>query len=234
MHPHKKRAGLYTQICFENLIVMRYTTIVSTGIILLIVFGTFALANVSTTTMTWFVASAKTLSVAYGSPCTSIAFFFPESSAQYDSDSDGNWARTVPHSTRAGDTNCQTSAQAGMTVSNVGTSTINVDGNFASAFSGADTNIVLKVWQGTGSGCGTNGMGGWQKDCAYNTPTDATTAPNTTTCRGFNEFTELAGGRLITNLATFTTQQLCYSGDGNSYMSSGDHNGSFQIGSEFS
>lgn len=210
---------------------MRYTTIVSTGLILLIVFGSFALANVSTTTMTWYVASAKTLSVTYGSPCSSIAFFFPEAKAEYDSDSDGNWARTVPHSNRAGDSNCQTAAQAGMTVSNVGTAVINVDGNFSAAFSGADTNIVLKVWQGTGSGCGTNGMGGWEKDCSVVT---VTSAPNTTTCRNFNEFTETAGARLVTSLSTFTSQQLCYSGDGNGYMTSGDHNASFQIGSEFS
>lgn len=209
---------------------MRYTTIVSTGVILLIMFGTFALANVSTTTMTWFVSSAKTLSVTYGSPCSSTAFFFPESKAEFDSDSDGNWARTVPHSNRAGDNNCQTATQAGMTVSNAGTAVINVDGNFSAAFSGADTNMVLKVWQGS-SGCGTNGMGGWEKDCTVIT---VTSAPNTTTCRNYNEFTETAGARLVTSLATFSGTQLCFSGDGNGFMTSGDHNASFQIGSEFS
>ncbi len=214
------------------MIPMRYTSILTIGITVLILFGTIAsAATVWQTTMTWYVASAKDITLSYGSPCTSIAFFFPEAKAEYDSDSDGNWARTVPHSNRAGDSNCQTSAQAGMTVTNVGTSTVNIDGNFAAAFSGADTNVVLKVWQGTGSGCGTNGMGGWEKDCSVVT---VTSAPNTTTCRNFNEFTDTAGARLVTSLATFGSQQLCYSGDGNSYMTAGDHNGTFQIGSMFS
>ncbi len=212
---------------------MRFTPIVTASIIVLIIFGSFASANVSTTTMTWFVASVKTLSVTYGSPCTSVAFFFPETKAAFDSDSDGNWAKVVPHTNRAGDTNCQTSTQAGMTVSNAGTATFNADGNFASAFAGADVNIVLKVWQGS-NGCGTNGMGGWELDCTASLNGDATTAPGTTTCRGFNQFNETAGGRLITNLAVFTSTQLCYSGDGNVFVSAGDHNANFQIGSEFS
>ncbi|MBM3281873.1 MAG: hypothetical protein FJY86_00845 [Candidatus Diapherotrites archaeon] len=212
---------------------MRYTYLLTTGLILLVIFGTFALANVSTTTMTWFVATAKSLTVTYGSPCTSVAFFFPETKAFFDSDTDGNWAQVVPHTNRAGDTNCQTSAQAGMTVSNTGTSAINGDGNFASHLSGADVNVVLKVWLGTGSGCGTNGMGGWEKDCTI-TERDATTAPTTTTCRNFNVFNDINGGRLFSSLAVFGAQQLCFSGDGNGFVGAGDHNGNFQIGSDFS
>lgn len=211
---------------------MRINSVIGILVLLFVVLGTMAsAANSATTTMTWFVSSAKSLTVTYGSPCTAIAFFFPESKAEYDNDSDGNWARTVPHSNRAGDTNCQTSAQAGMTVNNTGTATINVDGNFSTGFSGADVNIVLKVWQGTGSGCGTNGMGGWEKDCSVIT---VTSAPNTTTCRNFNQFTETAGARLVSSLATFSSQQLCFSGDGNGFVSSGDHNADFVVGGEFS
>ncbi|QQR92792.1 MAG: hypothetical protein IPJ89_00935 [Candidatus Iainarchaeum archaeon] len=63
------------------------------------------------------------------------------------------------------DTNafCQSATIAPITITNAGGSNLNIDGNFSTAFSGNDTNLVLKVWQGTGSGCGTAGMGGWEK-----------------------------------------------------------------------
>lgn len=198
----------------------------------LLVMATFASANVVTTTMTWFVASSKSISVAYGSPCTSSAFIFNETNAIYDPDSDGNAARVVPQATRVGpgDSNCQSSSQAAITVTSAGTASTNVDANFAAAFSGADVNIVLKVWQGS-SGCGTAGLGGWEKDC---TVTGTTSAPNTTTCKNFNSSNATAGSRVITSLAVFSSTQLCFSGDFNTYVGAGDHNASFQLGSEFS
>lgn len=66
---------------------------------------------------------------------------------------------------------CQSETLAPMTITNVGNVDINVDGNFSSAFAGADTNLVLKVWRGTDSGCGTdgNGLGGWQEPCDVTT-----------------------------------------------------------------
>ncbi len=66
---------------------------------------------------------------------------------------------------------CQSSTFAPMTVSNVGNVSLNVDGNFTSIFSGVDANLILKVWQGTGSGCGTdgNGLGGWRPYCGVTT-----------------------------------------------------------------
>jgi len=206
------------------------------GIVTMLLLGALLLApiasaNVVTTTMTWFVASARSISVSYGSPCTSSAFFFVETNAQYDPDSDGNAARVVPSSNRIADANCQSSSQASMVVSNTGTGTLNVDANFATAFAGADTNVVLKVWQGTGTGCGTFGLGGWEATCSVVT---VTSAPNTTTCRNFNEYNDINGARVITSLAAFAAQQLCYSGDFNGFVSAGDHNGSFQLGSDFS
>jgi hypothetical protein len=196
--------------------------------------GTFVSANLSTTTMTWVVASIKSLSVAYGSPCTPSAFFFNETNAQFDPDSDGNAARVVPQATRtgAGDTNCQSSSQAGIVVTSTGTASINVDGNFTSAMTGADINLELKVWQGS-SGCGTFGLGGWEEPCSVSS---ITTAPGTTTCKEYSSASgiDLEGTRLITALAPFSATQLCFSGDFNTFVSSGDHNKSFQMGSEFS
>lgn len=220
-----------------KLVGMNTHTILSVLALAFLVFGTMAsAADLSTTTMTWFVPTIQSITVSYGSPCTSTAFFFVESTAAYDSDSDANWARAVPHSTRAGDANCQTSSQAAMTVTNNGNTTVNVDGNFSAALSGADANLILKVWQGS-SGCGTNGMGGWETPCSVS---NTATAPGTTTCKEFSLFSGVdnEGSRLITNLASAASTQLCYSGDLNGHTglgaSSGDHNKSFQIGILFS
>lgn len=211
---------------------MRLLNVIAICGLVLLVMATFATANVVTTTMTWFVASAKTITVSYGSPCTSSAFFFNETNAIYDPDSDGNASRVVPQATRigAGDSNCQSSSQAAITVTNAGTATTNVDANFASSFAAGDVNIVLKVWQGS-SGCGTAGLGGWEKDCSV---TAIATAPNTTTCKQWNDTNELAASRVITNLAVFSSTQLCFSGDFNTFVAAGDHNATFQLGTDFS
>jgi hypothetical protein len=218
---------------------MKTQNALSLIVLTFLVLGTLAsAADLSTTTMTWFVPTIKSLSVAYGSPCTSSAFFFVESNAQYDSDSDANWARTVPQATRvgAGDANCQSSSQSAITVTNNGNAVVNVDGNFSAALSGADINIVLKVWQGS-SGCGTNGMGGWEQPCSV---TSTSTAPGTTTCKEYSNGSGVdnEGSRLITSLAAAATTQLCFSGDlnGNSGYgaTNGDHNRSFQLGILFS
>lgn len=209
---------------------MRIQPVFYFSVLLLVLMLPFASANVVTTTMTWVVASVKTVSVAYGSPCVQNSIFFVETNAQHDPDSDGNAARIVP-SNRAADTNCQSSTQAVAVVTSSGTATINVDGNFSAAFTGADINIVLKAWQGS-SGCGTHGLGGWEKDCSVG----ATTAPGTTTCTQWNGYTfaATAGRRLVTSLAALSSQQICLAGDMNFFVSSGDHNGTFQWGSEFS
>ncbi|MEK6970388.1 MAG: hypothetical protein AABW68_01685 [archaeon] len=218
---------------------MKSRTLLSSIVLLFLVFGTFAsAADLSTTTMTWVVPTIKSLSVAYGSPCTSSAFFFVESNAQYDNDADANWARAVPQATRvgAGDTNCQSSSQAAMTVTNNGNTVVNVDGNFSAALSGADLNIILKVWQGS-TGCGTAGLGGWERPCSVSS---TTSAPGTTTCKEFSLFSGVdnEGSRLITSLAVLGATELCYSGDlngGTGYgATSGDHNKSFQLGILFS
>ncbi len=119
---------------------------------------------------------------------------------------------------------CQSSTVAPLTIRNTGTTDINVDGNFANAFSGSDINLVLKVWQGTGSGCGTLGFGGWEKDCSITT---TYTAPTATTCRNYNQFNYSVAGRLVTNLAVQDNNQLCLSGDLNTYLSGGARAKSF-------
>ncbi|QQR92793.1 MAG: hypothetical protein IPJ89_00940 [Candidatus Iainarchaeum archaeon] len=115
---------------------------------------------------------------------------------------------------------CQSATIAPFTIYNNGNTDINVDGNFSSAFSGNDTNLVLKVWQGTGSGCGTAGMGGWEKDCSVTNPQ---TDLGTSTCRQYNQSNATTAGRLVSNLGTGDSNQLCMSGDINTYVAGGTH-----------
>lgn len=106
---------------------------------------------------------------------------------------------------------------------------LNLDGNFTSAFTGSDVNVVLKAWMGTGTGCGTdgNGLGGWAQDC----PITGTTTPVTSTqCRNWNSTNATTIGRLATKLLKGDTNQLCFSGDFNGFVIAGDHNQTFQTG----
>ncbi|MEK6970727.1 MAG: hypothetical protein AABW68_03455 [archaeon] len=120
---------------------------------------------------------------------------------------------------------CQSESLAPMTITNTGSGSTNIDANFAGAFTGTDLNLVLKVWQGTGTGCGLDAMGGWETDCSISS---TTTAPNTTQCKQFNQTNATTGSRLTTGLAAGDTNQLCFSGDLNAGTGPGDHNQSFQ------
>ncbi len=122
---------------------------------------------------------------------------------------------------------CQTSTRAPITITNTGQATLNIDGNFSTAFSGNDINLVLKVWQGTGSGCGTAGMGGWEKDCSV---TNAQQDLGMTTCRNYNEYNSTTNGRLISSLVAGDTNQLCFSGDINGFVRKGVYAKTFQVG----
>ncbi|QQR92794.1 MAG: hypothetical protein IPJ89_00945 [Candidatus Iainarchaeum archaeon] len=124
-------------------------------------------------------------------------------------------------------TYCQSSTVAPMRIRNVGNTAINIDGNFSSAFSGVDTNIVLKVWRGTPF-CGNTGFGGWEKDCSV---TSTTIAPGTTTCKQFNRFNATTSSRLISSIAVDGNGSLCFSGDLNGFVGAGNHVKTFQTGS---
>ncbi len=193
------------------------------------------LANQISTTMTWFVPQNKTFTLAYGGTCSATAFFFDENRAVLDGDVDGNGAQIAPRPNRLGGTVCQDATTAGMTITNAGNIAISLDGNFASAL---DTNIWLKVWQGTGAGCGTSGMGGWELRC---TTTSTTLDLNAVSCRDFNSSNSTTAARLTTSLPIGDTNQLCFSGDfmaavlgQSAAVTQGDKNGTFQISSDVS
>ena len=155
-----------------------------------------------------------------------------------DNDIDGNALKILPTNARTNGTGCQTSATAGMTITNSGNITTNIDANFSGDL---DANVWLKVWMGTDSGCGTNGLGGWQRLCTFHAANDATSAVDPSNCRDFNSSNETLGARLISDLTALDSNQLCFSGElagsnitTQANVTQGDHNGTFQTSTDFS
>ena len=119
---------------------------------------------------------------------------------------------------------CQSSTVAPIHIRNVGNTAIAIDGNFSSAFTGVDTNIVLKVWRGTPY-CGNSGFGGWEKDCSV---TNTILPAGTTTCKRFNQFNATTNNRLITSITVDGNASLCFAGDLNGFVPAGEHIKEFQ------
>ena len=194
---------------------------------LVFIFAALAFAATENdTTMTWVVPSNVSHTLAYGAACSSSEFYFVEDTCTFDSDVDGNGAKCLPQTTSAGGTACQSVTVAGITVTNNGNVAVNIDGNFTAEFSGVDTNLLLRVWMGTGSGCGTSGLGGWANPCTVTAATDPVTA---TTCRSYDSGNETAAGRFTTSLAVNDTNQLCFSGDFNAGFGNGISQGSHAV-----
>lgn len=182
----------------------------SFALIFVLLFPAFAMAAVTNTTvMTWVIPANKSHTTAYGGSCTASLFYFVETNGE-DSDVDGNSARILPYNASSGGSACQSAAVAGMTVTNNGNTTINVDANFQTGLSGNDQNVGIKVWMGTGAGCGTSGMGGWQLNCGVQSTSNPVTS---TTCRDFNITNFTTTARLATNLGVGDSNQLCFSGE---------------------
>ena len=212
---------------FRNAILILFITFLFLPVV-------FVFATQLTTTMTWFVPANKTFTIAYGGSCSTTAFFFPEDQAVLDNDNDGNAAQILPYNVRSGGTACQSSSFAPVLITNACNTTITVDGNFSGNI---DTNLWLKAWQGTGAGCGTSGLGGWQLRCGLTGTQDL----NTSHCKDFNSSNDLVAARLVTSLPLGDTNQLCFTGDfltevagGLTTITQGDHNGTFQYSSDVS
>jgi len=180
------------------------------------------------TTMTWVVPSNVSHTLTYAGACSTSDFYFVEDQCTLDSDVDGNGSQCLPQTTSAGGTTCQDASTAAITITNNGNVPINVDGNFTADFAGVDVNIVLKVWMGTGAGCGTNGLGGYEQNCSV---TAAGNPVTQTTCRNYNSTNEITAGRLVSALPTNDTNQMCFSGDFNGGMSQGSHAVTFMTSS---
>ena len=176
-------------------------------------------ATTNTTTMTWNVPASRSHTITYGGSCTSSLFYFNEFNGE-DSDIDRNTARVIPSSgVNVTDANCQSSSVVAMLITNNGNATSDIDANFQTIFAGADLNLELKVWMGNGTGCGTGGLGGWQKNCTVLGANPVTSAA----CRDFNRENGTTDALLVDNLAVNDTNGLCFSGemtcDGNYHLS---------------
>lgn len=204
----------------------------------------FLALGVTTTVFVWNRPAVDSFTLSYGGACDANNFYFLETDANTalgDPDEDGNWSRVRPASNRTGSatSKCQSNTLAPLLITNTGSISFNVDGNFTSAFSGTDTNLALKVWMGTGAGCGAdgNGFGGWQQPC---TVTGSTSPVTQTTCRDYNSGNAASPGRIANTLAPSDSNQVCVSGEtvqglqtpggAGGTISSGDHNKSFGLG----
>jgi len=176
------------------------------------------------TTMTWVVGSNKSVTFSYGAACSTANFFYVESDANYDPDSDGNAWQIRPNSSSAGGvgTKCQSSTLAPLLITNNGNASVDINAVFATA---VDTNVWMKAWLGTGTGCGAgggggddNGMRGWIVNCALGnigaTPlADRATALSAAVCRDFNSGNSTLPVKLVGTLLQNDTNQLCFSGE---------------------
>ena len=176
----------------------------------LVLFSSFSLAAITNTTaMTWVIPSNKSHTLTYGGACSASNFYFVESNGEV-SDIDGNTSKILPYSASSGGTVCQSAAVASITVTNNGNVAINVDANFQTGLSGNDQNVGIKVWMGTGAGCGTKGLGGWQLPCSVQSASNPVTS---STCRDFNISNFTTTARLVSSLGVGDTNQLCFSGE---------------------
>ncbi|MFH0714758.1 MAG: hypothetical protein V1847_03115 [Candidatus Diapherotrites archaeon] len=196
----------------------------------LAVFAGVVIADTATTTMTWVVPSAKAHTITYGAACSTSNFYFVESDA-WDGNAviDGNAVLIRPNSSSSGGvtTRCQGDKLAPIRINNTGNVTEDINADMNAALTGTDFNsLVLKVWMGTGVGCGAgeadaNGYGGWEANCS------ATGPVTETTCYAFNAAHAVTSILLIDNLPSGDTNQICFSGDFNG-VRGGVASGSFQ------
>lgn len=185
------------------------------AIVFLFSVGVYA-ATTQTTSMTWVVPSAVAHTLSYPGTCAQNNIFFIEDQCNWDADVDGNASQCLPYDDAIGSNVCQSSSLNALIITNTGNVSVDMDINIVGDdFSGADLNLVLKIWMGDGSGCGAGGLGGWEFDCTASADGDTTTAVTTTTCRTLNQFNEDTGGRLVDTLLTADTNGLCLSGDFN-------------------
>ncbi len=183
-------------------------------------------------TMTWVVPANVSYSIAYGGSCSASTWYFVEGNCLHDGiDTDGNGAKCMPLSATIG-TNvaCQSTDLAPVSITNNGNISFNLDGNWPVDLNGTDTNLALKVWLASTTGCGTDSFGGWAKDCTV-TGTNPVTA---TTCRQYwkgatNTSPNL---RLVNTLLINDNNKLCFSGDFNGFetaVTQGNHPVIFRV-----
>jgi len=185
---------------------MKYTKIIPAILLVAVMAMPFAFADQDTTTFTWVVPENKAHTITYGGSCSTSAFYFVEGSAgSVDTDIDGNADKLLPYDADSGGSVCQSDSVASMLITNTGNTTVDIN----AFFSEIDVNQQAGVFMGTGAGCGTDGLGGWEYMCTV----VAVDSPVTqSTCRDFNSSADTVSVMLIDNLDVSDTNQLCWFG----------------------
>lgn len=182
---------------------MRYTKIIPAVLLIAVLIMPFAFADTETTTFTWVVPEDKTHSIGYGGSCSTSAFYFVESNAVLDNDIDGNADQILPYDSQSGGAACQSDSVAAMTITNTGNVTEDINAYFTAQL---DVNVWAGIFMGTGAGCGSGGLGGWQSNCEVVSPTSPVTQ---STCRDFNSSAWQESVLIVDNLPSGDTNQLC-------------------------
>lgn len=185
---------------------MKYSRIIPAILLMAVMLMPFVFADQDTTTFTWVVPSNKAHTITYGGSCSTSAFYFVEGSAgSVDTDIDGNADKILPTSDSAGTSFCQSDSVASMLITNTG----NVTEDINAFFTEMDVNLQAGVFMGTGSGCGSGGLAGWQSNCEV---VGVDSPVTQSTCRDFNASADTGSVMLIDNLAASDTNQLCWFG----------------------
>lgn len=185
---------------------MDYKKIIPAILLVALMLMPFALADQDTTTFTWVVPENKAHTIAYGGSCSTSAFYFVEGSAgSVDTDIDGNADKILPFDAASGGGACQSDSVASMTITNSGNVTIDLNAFFTEM----DVNLQAGVFMGTGAGCGTAGLAGWESNC---TVVGVDSPVTQSTCRDFNASADIGSVMLIDDLPASDTNQLCWFG----------------------
>lgn len=184
---------------------MDYKKLIPAILLMAVMLMPLAFADQDTTTFTWVVPANKAHTIAYGGSCSTSAFYFVESNAVIDSDIDGNADKILPYDASTAGAACQSDSVASMTITNSG----NVTEDINAFFTEMDVNLQAGVFMGTGAGCGTAGLGGWESNC---TVVGADSPVTQSTCRDFNASADIVSVMLIDDLPASDANQLCWFG----------------------
>lgn len=177
-------------------------------LMVLMILGSFAFADLKETTITWVVPTSVTHLVGYPGSCDAASFFFVED----DGTIDGTLLKILPTTSAAGDTNCQGSSagEEAMSITNGGSVILDINMIITDSIK---SGVTLKAWHattsaGSGTGCGTIGLGGWEASCSQAGGLDSE-VPTTTACANVGD----SNVQLLADLGIGDVNYLCFAAD---------------------
>lgn len=170
-------------------------------VLLTVCLSAVVFADTQTTTLSWVIPSSVSHTLSYGGGCSTSAMYFVED----DSSANGTDTMVLPkEGSSVSDANCQSSSVSAITVNNGGNVIIDVN---ASITTSLESGVTLKGWLGS-TGCGTNGVGGWEASCS-NAGSDDSTVATTSTCVSIGD----SSLQVLADVAVSGSSQLCLAAD---------------------